>query len=98
MAKYLLNWRLDPARVPVDAKERSAGWGMLLGMIKKDAERGILKDWGAFPSEGRGYSIVEGSQLEVMQMTEQYVPYVHFDTHPVSSVDEIDQLLQHMAG
>jgi hypothetical protein len=33
-----------------------------------------------------------------MKMTEQYVPYVLFETHPVATMDEIDQLLKHMAG
>ena len=87
-----------PPRVPVDPKERSAAWGLLMGMIQKDKEKGILKDWGAFTSEGRGYCLVEGTQLEVMQMTEQYTPYVQFETHPVSSIGEINQLLKLMAG
>lgn len=98
MSKYLLNWSLDASRVPVDPKERSAAWGILMGMIQKDRERGILKDWGAFTSEGRGFCLVEGTPLEVMQMTEQYTPYVQFETHPVASIGEINELLKLMAG
>jgi hypothetical protein len=98
MGKYLLMWSLDPSQVPVDPKERGAGWSLLMGLIKQDQKNGILKDWGAFTSEGRGYSIVEGSNVEVMKMTEQYVPYVLFETHPVATMKEIDQLLKHMTG
>jgi len=98
MATYHLNWRLDPSRVPADPKERSAAWGLLMGMIKNDREKGVLKDWGAYTSEGRGFCIVNGTQLEMMQMTEQYTPYVQFETHPVSSIDEINELLKLMAG
>jgi hypothetical protein len=55
------------------------------------------KDWGAFPGENRGYLIAEGSQLDVMKMTQQYTPYVNFKIHPVSAVGEIEALLEHMA-
>jgi hypothetical protein len=41
---------------------------------------------------------VEGSNLEVMKMTEQYVPYVLFETHPAATTKEIDELLKHMTG
>ena len=98
MSKYLLIWRLDPSRVPSDSRERGKGWGMLMTMIKTDREKGILKDWGAFPSEGRGYCVLEGSPLEVMKMTEQYAPFVHFETHPVASVNEVEQLIRHLSG
>ena len=56
-----------------------------------------MKDWGAFPGENRGYLIAEGSQLDVMKMTQQYTPYVNFKIHPVSAVGEIEALLEHMA-
>jgi hypothetical protein len=98
MGKYLLKWRLDPSRVPVDPKERGATWTHLMNMIKQDREKGILQDWGAVPSEGTGYCIVEGSNLDVMLMTEQYVPYVSFETCPVATIFEVDELLAHMTG
>ena len=34
MGKYLMLWRLDPARIPVDPKERGAGWSVLMEMVK----------------------------------------------------------------
>ena len=55
MAKYHLYWRLNEARIPVDAKERGDAWGLMMALIKQDMENGVLKDWGAFTSEGRGY-------------------------------------------
>ncbi len=44
MAKHLLIWNLDASRVPVDPKERGAGWEMLMAMVKQDMEKGIVKD------------------------------------------------------
>jgi hypothetical protein len=98
MAKYHLYWRLDEARVPVDAKERGGGWGLLMAMIKQDIESGRVKDWGAFTSEGQGYCIVEGTNVEIMKMTEQYVPYCQFEIKPVSSVEEVNEIIQHLSG
>ena len=98
MAKFFISWSLDKSRIPVDQKERGAGWALLMDMIKDDRENGILQDWGAFPSEGKGYSIVEGSNLDVMKMTDRYVPYVNFEVCPVVSILEADEFLKHMTG
>ncbi len=98
MARYHLYWRLDESRVPADAKERGGSWGLFMAMIKQDMEKGVLKDWGAFTSEGEGYCIVEGTNVEIMKMTEQYVPYVLFETKPVSSVEEVNELIAHLSG
>ncbi len=98
MGKFLLKWSLDASKVPIDPKERGAGWTLLMNMIKEDREKGILHDWGAFPSEGKGYCIVEGSNVDVMIMTEKYVPYVRFETHPVATIYEVDELLAHLTG
>ena len=98
MGKFFLKWRLDASKVPVDSKERGAGWTLLMNMIKADREKGILHDFGAFPSEGKGYCIVEGSNVDVMQMTDKYVPYVSFEINPVATISEVDEFLAHMSG
>ena len=98
MAKYHLYWKLNASTIPVDAKERGGSWGLFMAMIKQDMESGLLKDWGAFTSEGGGYCIVEGTNVELMKMTEQYVPYVLFETKPVSSVEEVNELVTHLSG
>ena len=58
----------------------------------------MIKDWGAFTSEGQGYCVVEGSNVEIMKMTEQYVPYIQFEIKPASTVEEVDELLKHLSG
>jgi hypothetical protein len=93
MSKYLLIWQMDPARIPADPKERGTGWSILMSLIKKDFEKGITKDWGAFVGEGRGYCIVEGNDVEISILLQQYSPYVHFETHPVMSVNQINEML-----
>ena len=98
MGKFFLKWRLDASRIPIDPKERGASYTLLMNMIKDDRENGILHDWGAFPSEGKGYSIVEGSNLDVMKMTEKYVPYVSFEVYPVATILEVDEFLKSITG
>ena len=98
MAKCHLYWRLDESRVPVDAKERGGAWALMMAMVKQDMESGVVKDWGAFTSEGEGYCIVEGSNVEIMKMTEQYVPYIVFEIKPVSTAKEVNELLQHLSS
>lgn len=96
MPRYHFYWTLNEAIIPADAKERGGGWSLLMTMIKHDMEKGVLKDWGAFTSEGRGYCVAEGSNVEVMKMTEQYVPFVFFESKPVSTFDEVSQLIGHL--
>jgi hypothetical protein len=97
MAKHLLLWRLNRESIPADPKERASGWGVLLEMVQKDIDSGLVKDWGAFPGENKGYSIAEGDNLDIMKMTQQYAPYVSFEIHPVASITELKELLLHMS-
>ena len=94
MAKHLLIWRIDQTRVPVNAKERGASWDALLSMVENDLERGAMRDWGVFPGENKGYCTFEGSNLELMKVTQQYSPFVEFTTHPVASILEAKDLIK----
>ena len=98
MAKHLIHWRLNDSKIPTDSKERGAGYEVLMAMVKQDMEKGLVKDYGAFPGEGRGYVVVEGTYLEIMKMTEQYTPYVRFEVHPSASISEVDELIKHLIG
>jgi len=98
MGKHLIHWSLNDAKIPDDPKERGSGYGVLMAMVKQDIEKGLFKDWGAFPGEGRGYIVVKGSYLEIMKMTEQYAPFVQFKVHPAASISEVDELIKHLTG
>jgi hypothetical protein len=88
MAKYLLFWKSDQTRIPVDPKERLAGWIKILSMVKADVASGRIKDWGAFPGEHAGYAIMEGTDQDVLIGTEKYAPFVRFKTHSALTVDQ----------
>lgn len=98
MGKYLMIWDLNLALMPVDPKERGAGFELLLSMVKQDINNGLSKDWGNFVGEGSGYCIAEGSEVEINKMVQQYAPYVTFKTHPVVSLEQVDEVIKSMTG
>ena len=94
MGKYLVLWELDTTKIPIDPKERGAGWKALMGAVKKDIQEGMTKDWGAFVGETNGYAIHEGTEVEIAVLLQQYVPFVRFKVHPIASVGQVDQLVE----
>jgi hypothetical protein len=92
MPKYLVLWEADNSRVPVDPKERATGWKALMDLVKKDIADGVTKDWGAFVGENRGYTIFEGSEVEVDIRLQQYAPYFIFETHAIASVSQVEKV------
>ena len=94
MGKYLVLWELDNTRIPIDPKERGEAYGLFMAMVRQDIEKGITKDWGSFVGEGGGYTVFEGTELEVMKTLEQYVPYCKYKIHPVASESQDNELVK----
>jgi hypothetical protein len=98
MGRYLLLWELDPSRVPVDPQERGSAWAVMTAMVKQDLKKGILKDWGSFVGQEEGYAVIEGTEVEVASSIQKYVPYVYFQTHPVATVNQIDEVIKALSA
>ena len=98
MGKYLLLWESDNARASVDPKERGGGLQLLTAMVKQDIQKGILKDWGAFVGEINGYAVAEGTEVEIGNMMQQYVPFITFKTRAVASVSQVDETIKALLG
>jgi hypothetical protein len=81
-------WELDMARVPVDPRERIAGWNMLMKMVEDAMKSGGLTDWGNFAGMSAGYAIFEGTEEDLHRGNIMYFPYVKFETHPVLSASQ----------
>jgi hypothetical protein len=94
MGKYLYIWEIDRTKIPLDPKERGVGFSMLLEMVKQDIKKGITKDWGVFVGEFNGYSVVEGTELEIMNQIQQYIPFVFFKVHPIGSVTQAEEMIK----
>jgi len=55
MGKYLVLWEIDQTKIPVDPKERGDTWSLFMTVVRQDIEKGIVKDWGAFVGDTKGY-------------------------------------------
>jgi len=98
MGKYLVLWEVVQTQIPIDPKERGEGWSMLMAMVKKDIEKGIIKDWGAFVGQNNGYHVAEGAKLEIMNQLQQYVPFCTFKVYPIATESEINDMIKALQG
>ena len=98
MGKYLLLWEVVEDRVPVDARERGAGWGALMEMVKQDIKAGLTKDFGVFVGEINGYAVWEGTEVEVGSGLVKYSPFVSFKVYPISSVSQVGEIIKSLTG
>jgi hypothetical protein len=98
MPRYLVLWEVDQTKIPANPKDRGAGWAVLMNIVRQDRERGINKDWGAFLVENAGYTVYEGSELDVMKAFQQYIPFVKFKAHPIASESQVNELIKGLTG
>ncbi len=94
MEKYLLLWEFDQTKIPVGPKERRVGFNMLMKVIKQDIKKGILKDWGVFVGENHGYSVVQGTEKEVIKTSQRYTPFIYSAAHPIASVTHAREMIK----
>ncbi|MFQ5981554.1 MAG: hypothetical protein ACE5OZ_25705, partial [Candidatus Heimdallarchaeota archaeon] len=85
MGKYLILWEIDQTKVQISSQERGAGWEAFMEIVKEDIEKGIIKDWGGFVGELRGFSIMEGTEVEIGNNLQRFVPFVSFTVHAVAT-------------
>jgi len=94
MGKYLILWEMDTSKVPISAQDRGTAWNPMVDMVKQDIEKGRIKDWGAFVGEINGYVVVEGTEVEIGNFIQQYVPFVNFKTHAIASVNQVEEIIK----
>lgn len=98
MGKYLVLWEVDQTKIPIDPKERGAGWGMLMAMVRQDHEKGLVTSWGEFVGESNGYAVYEGTEIEVMNALQQYIPFAVFEVKPLASEDQVKEMIEALSG
>ena len=97
MPKYFMTWEIDTSKVPISREERAAAWGPMVAMVKQGMEEGRIKEWGAFVGEMSGYSIAEGTEVEIGVFNQQWVTFVNFKVHPVATVSELEEIIAKLA-
>ncbi len=98
MGRYLALWEIDSSRSSVDTKEMADAMSLLAELVKQNIKSGITKDYGVFVGETNGYSIMEGTEVEVASVCAQYAPYVRFKIHAVASLAQISEVIKKMSG
>jgi hypothetical protein len=96
MGKYLMLWELNESKIPVKVKDRGVATSFLLETVKQDMKKGLVKDWGVFVAENNGYAVSEGTEMDVINMMQQYNPFVRFKVHPIASVSHMDEMIKAM--
>ena len=94
MGKYLIIWEADESRIPEDPQERKAGWLAAVEMTRQDTKSGIVKDWGGFVGQPKGYWIAEGTEVEVTSATVKYMPFFRYKAYPLSSLDQTEEVIK----
>lgn len=94
MGKYLILWEADQARIPVDPQERATSFLNLTKVIKGNLESGALKDWGSYVGGGKGYATFEGTEVDLGKLLQPFVPFIQFDVHPISTIDQVGEVLK----
>ncbi len=97
MGKYLVTWEIDQSKIPVNPQERANAWLALLSMTKQDMQTGLVKDWGTLVGELSGYTINEGSEVDVGKLTQKYVPFLTFKVHQILSLAQVEEVLKSLS-
>ena len=99
MPKYLVKWRMDPARIPTSPEERVKSWLLLAEMVKADMKAGKVKDFGIAAGGGWGYAIrEEASEADLFTALLKWMPSVGFEVTPVLTVDQAVESIKKAAA
>jgi len=91
MAKYILLWEVDSTRTPEDGKTKKAQWLGFQDMVARHLKEGLMKAWGGFVGEMKGFAIFEGSATDLHTITATWTPFVKFNVREILSVEEVNK-------
>ena len=92
MGRFLALWEADDSRLPADPKERGAGYEVALKFIREEMKKGLIKDWGSFVGTTCGFIVYEGTEVEVGNSLQYFIPIYSFKVYPVASVEQAEEL------
>jgi hypothetical protein len=64
------------------------------GNLTGQKYRRIQKSVGLNVGESHGYSVVQGTEVEVIKAIQQYTPFVYFASHPIASVTQAGEMIK----
>ncbi len=94
MGRFLVLWEIIEDRIPTSPQEIATGWSVMLELTKEDIKKGIVKDWGVVAGELGGFSVFEGTELEIAKNLVRYAPYIRFQVKPIISASEAEEVIK----
>jgi hypothetical protein len=96
MGRYLIMWEADESKIPLDPKERKAGWLAAIEMTKQLIKDGKIKYWGGFVGQTKGFNIVEDTEENIHSDTAKLIPYFRFKVYPLISFEKAEKVIKAM--
>lgn len=96
MGRFLLLWEADETKIPIDPTARRESWLAACEMVKQSFESGIIKDWGVFLGQTKGFAIEEGTEDEIAISSLKYIPYFRFQIIPILTLDRHVEVLKNI--
>jgi hypothetical protein len=90
MARYMMLWEVDESKTPEDPKAKKAQWLEFQEIVMKQLKEGKTKVWAAFAGEMRGYTIFEGSAVDLHTIAAKWVPFVRFKVKELLTIEEVN--------
>ena len=88
MARYMVLWEVDKSRTPEDPKAKKAQWLGFHDVVIKQLKEGVIKEWGLFAGEVCGYTIFEGSAVEVHTYIATWIPFTNSKVKELMTIDK----------
>jgi len=97
MGRYIILWEADESKIPIDPEERKVGWQMATEMVRQDIKDGLVKDYGAFIGQPNGFTIAEGTEEQILNMTVKFMPFFRFKVIPIASIEQVEEVVKTIA-
>jgi len=95
MTKFLTLWKIDTTRIPNNPEERIKIDTIILDMVKEDLKHGLALEWGMFAGGSQaGYSICEGTEMEVTKINLKFAPYIKMETFPILTTSQVEEIMK----
>ena len=91
MGRFLALWEADDSRLSADPKERGAGYEEALKFLRQEMKKGLIKDWGGFVGTTSGFTIYEGTEVEVSNSMQHFVPFYSYKIYPVTTLEQSEE-------
>ena len=96
MGRFLALWEADDSRLAADPKERGAVYEEAMKFLRQEMKKGVIKDWGSFVGTTCGYIVYEGTEVEVANSMNHFVPVYSFKIYPISSLEQAEEITKAM--